>query len=298
MAKAKKLKKAQVNNSVFTGRLLNLIGTWILMILMIAIMAGAAAALVVVVGGVGKEGTEMGIMQFALIAVGAFLVLLGLAAAEIRFLKWDTKHTVISGNSTISVNYFQATAGVVLEAGSTINAANMNLYDKEVDSDFVVNGTVNACTLILVNDYYNTGSGSELFVAKDGVINGLTQNSNGRFDIQAGNMTVQGYVNGNWAAGGGTAYVGNSGLDAKLVVDGTYASEDSNNGKFVNAGTLSSAPLVLSKLSTARPSTGTAPLPTKVLSPSMPTATSSLAASSIPVSSTAAPTAKWSSSAT
>lgn len=99
MAKAKKLKKAQVNNSVFTGRLLNLIGTWILMILIIAIMAAAAAALVVVVGGVGKEGTEMGIMQFALIAVGAFLVLLGLAWAAIRFMKWDTKHTIISGNS-------------------------------------------------------------------------------------------------------------------------------------------------------------------------------------------------------
>ena len=99
MAKAKKLKKAQVNNSVFTGRLLNLIGTWILMILIIAIMGGAAAALVVVVGGVGAEGTEMGIMQFALIAVGAFLVLLGLAWATIRFMKWDAKHTIISGNS-------------------------------------------------------------------------------------------------------------------------------------------------------------------------------------------------------
>ena len=99
MSKAKKIKKSQVNNSVFTGRLLNLIGTWIVMILIIGIMAGAAAALVVVVGGVGAEGTEMGVMQFALIAVGAFLVLLGLAAAEIRFIKWDTKHTVISGNS-------------------------------------------------------------------------------------------------------------------------------------------------------------------------------------------------------
>ena len=99
MAKAKKLKKAQVNNSVFTGRLLNLIGTWILMILIIAIMGGAAAALVVVVGGVGAEGTVMGPMQFALIAVGAFLVLLGLAWAAIRFMKWDAKHTIISGNS-------------------------------------------------------------------------------------------------------------------------------------------------------------------------------------------------------
>ena len=99
MAKAKKLKKSQVNNSVFTGRLLNLIGTGILMILIVAIMAGVAGVLVVAVGGVGQEGTQMGIMQYAMIAVGAFLVLLGMAWAEIRFIKWDTKHTVISGNS-------------------------------------------------------------------------------------------------------------------------------------------------------------------------------------------------------
>lgn len=99
MAKAKKLKKAQVNNSVFTGRMLNLIGTWILQILIIAIMAGIGVALVMVVGGVGQEGTEIGAMQLALIAVAAFLVLLGLAWAEIRFIKWDAKHTVISGNS-------------------------------------------------------------------------------------------------------------------------------------------------------------------------------------------------------
>ena len=94
-----KKNKAQVNNSVFTGRLLNLIGTWILMILIIAIMAGAGVALVMVVGGVGQEGTEIGGLQLALIAVAVFLVLLGLCWAVIRFIKWDTKHTVISGNS-------------------------------------------------------------------------------------------------------------------------------------------------------------------------------------------------------
>ena len=99
MAKAKKLKKSQVNNSVFTGRLLNLIGTWIVMILIIAIMAGIGGALVVVVGGVGTEGTEIGGLQIALIAVAAVLALIGLAWAEIRFIKWDAKHTVISGNS-------------------------------------------------------------------------------------------------------------------------------------------------------------------------------------------------------
>ena len=108
MAKAKKLKKSQVNNSVFTGRLLNLIGTWIVMFLIVGIMVGAAVALVVVVGGVGAEGTTMGVMQFALIAVGAFLVLLGLAWAEIRFMKWETKHTIISGNRVkFNANAFQ-----------------------------------------------------------------------------------------------------------------------------------------------------------------------------------------------
>ena len=96
---AKKLKKAKVNNSVFTGRLLNLIGTWILQILIIVLMGGIGVALVMLVGGVGQEGTEIGGLQIALIAVAAFLVLLGLAWAEIRFIKWETKHTVISGNS-------------------------------------------------------------------------------------------------------------------------------------------------------------------------------------------------------
>ena len=93
MAKAKKLKKSQVNNSVFTGRLLNLIGTWIVMFLIIGIMAGAGVALVMTIG---KDG---GTMQLVAIAVTAVLSLIGLAWAAIRFIKWDTKHTVISGNS-------------------------------------------------------------------------------------------------------------------------------------------------------------------------------------------------------
>ncbi len=93
MAKAKKLKKAAVNNSVFTGRLLNLIGTWILMILIVAIMAGAGVALIMTIG---KDG---GMPQIIAIVATAFLAMLGLAWADIRFIKWETKHTVISGNS-------------------------------------------------------------------------------------------------------------------------------------------------------------------------------------------------------
>ncbi len=105
---AKKNKVAKVNNSVFNGRLLNLVGTWILMILIIAIMAGVGAALVILVGKVGEEGTEIGPLQIALIVVAAFLVLLGLAWAAIRFMKWETKHTIISGNRVkFNANAFQ-----------------------------------------------------------------------------------------------------------------------------------------------------------------------------------------------
>ena len=93
MAKAKKLKKSQVNNSIFTGRLLNLVGTWIVMILIIGIMAGAGVAAIMTVG---KDG---GTMQLVCIAATAVLALIGLAWAAIRFMKWETKHTIISGNS-------------------------------------------------------------------------------------------------------------------------------------------------------------------------------------------------------
>ena len=95
---AKKNKVAKVNNSVFTGRLLTLIGTWILMILIIGILAGGGVALVMFVGGVGEEGTEIGGLQIALIAVAAILALIGLSWAAIRFMKWETKNTIISGN--------------------------------------------------------------------------------------------------------------------------------------------------------------------------------------------------------
>jgi len=145
--------------------------------------------------------------------------------------------TVISGDSKMALNYFQSTASVTIESGVSIRTANINIYDMEADSDFVLAGSMEAATLIIVNNYYNVASGSEMIVAEGGVLNGTTQNGNGRFDIQAGCMTVYGCVNSTWSAGGGTAYIGNSGYDAILTVDGTYASNDSNNGKFINNGT-------------------------------------------------------------
>ena len=96
---AKKNKVAKVSNSVFTGRLLNLIGTWILMFLIIVIMAGIGAGLVVVVGGVKDvNNIQIDAKLIVLAVVALLLVLFGLAWAEIRFMKWETKHTIISGN--------------------------------------------------------------------------------------------------------------------------------------------------------------------------------------------------------
>jgi len=96
---AKKNKVAKVSNSVFTGRLLNLIGTWILMILIIVIMAGIGAGLVVVVGGVKDvNNIQIDAKLIVLAVVAALLILFGLAWAVIRFMKWETKHTIISGN--------------------------------------------------------------------------------------------------------------------------------------------------------------------------------------------------------
>ena len=99
---AKKNKVAKVNNSVFTGRLLTLIGTWILMILIIGIMAGGGVALVMTIG------SEGGTLQLVAIAITAILALIGLCLAAIRFMKWETKNTIISGNRVkFNANAFQ-----------------------------------------------------------------------------------------------------------------------------------------------------------------------------------------------
>ncbi len=99
---AKKNKVAKVNNSVFTGRLLTLIGTWILMILIIGIMAGGGVALVMTIG------SEGGTLQLVAIAITAILALIGLCWAAIRFMKWETKNTIISGNRVkFNANAFQ-----------------------------------------------------------------------------------------------------------------------------------------------------------------------------------------------
>ena len=105
---AKKNKVAKVNNSVFTGRMASLIGTWIVMFLIIGIMAGIGAALVIVVGGLDIKNIQVDKKVIIFGVVAAILVLFGLAWAALRFMKWETKHTIISGNRIkFKANVFQ-----------------------------------------------------------------------------------------------------------------------------------------------------------------------------------------------
>lgn len=89
MAKKNKKNKAANNTVVsnFDGRLRNYIGTGLLQLLVIALMGGIGAAVLFALG----TDNVIGIVVLAVCAV------IGLCWAEIIFLKWETKHTIISG---------------------------------------------------------------------------------------------------------------------------------------------------------------------------------------------------------
>ena len=88
---AKKNKKNQVASTAvsnFDGRLLNYIGTGLLQLLVIAIMGGLGYVALTALGGFENVA---GIVVLAVCAV------IGLCWAGIIFMKWETKHTIISG---------------------------------------------------------------------------------------------------------------------------------------------------------------------------------------------------------
>ena len=106
-----KQKMAKKNNelevvaeSKFDGRLLPLFGTNLLQVLVIVIMAAIGAAIAVALGSVSivdnsiKFATNMSNVKVILgyVAVGVF-TFIGICWANIIFIKWDTKHVVISG---------------------------------------------------------------------------------------------------------------------------------------------------------------------------------------------------------
>ena len=95
---AKKNKNTQVANSVstFNAGLWSLIGCGIVMLIVFGIMAGAGAGVVYALTGFNFE--TFGTTQIAAVAIAAIFVLIGMAWAMIKFLKWETKHTIISNN--------------------------------------------------------------------------------------------------------------------------------------------------------------------------------------------------------
>ncbi len=98
MAKKNKLNVA--NGSYFNGRLLNLIGTELLMVLVIVIMTaiGALIACFNIVGQGGPWYEDIkNPLNLILVILGLVIAAIGVCWAEIIFLKWETKHTVISG---------------------------------------------------------------------------------------------------------------------------------------------------------------------------------------------------------
>ncbi|MBO5693776.1 MAG: hypothetical protein J6S98_00060, partial [Lentisphaeria bacterium] len=149
----------------------------------------------------------------------------------------------ITGNTLMYLNAFQTTNSGVIEAGSIINAATYNAYDMGaandgtvVDARFVIKGELNTASFIVNNSYYSPSENDELIVAEGGVISANYANGAGRYSFQTGKVTVYGYAYGHLEAGGGYSHMGSAGGDVILTVDGTYAAEGNNNGKFIVTG--------------------------------------------------------------
>lgn len=101
MAKKKKNVESFESASVFSGGLLSLIGCFIMMALVVVIMVGVGAFLATmnVIKNENKLAEDLANpVNIALIVIGAIIAAIGICWAEIKFIKWETKHTVISGN--------------------------------------------------------------------------------------------------------------------------------------------------------------------------------------------------------
>ena len=146
--------------------------------------------------------------------------------------------TRIADGTVMNLNAFQTTNSGVIEKGAVINTANFNAYDSDSEEDavFTVEGELNTVSFIVTNDYYTKGN-DELVIAKDGVVTATYMSGNGRFSLQTGAVTVYGYLYGDLSSGGGKSNIGSGkGYAMNLTIDGTYASEDSNNGKLEKVG--------------------------------------------------------------
>ncbi len=92
---AKKEQFAAGAQSTWDGKLASLIGTELLMLLVIVLFAGAGVGIAFALGMFEAE-VEL-LMLVVSIAAIALLTLIGACWASIIYLKWYTRHTVVSG---------------------------------------------------------------------------------------------------------------------------------------------------------------------------------------------------------
>ena len=159
--------------------------------------------------------------------------------------------TEFTGNTVMNLNTFKANNSGLIDKDVVISTANFQSLDYGIDGQkdiavtFTIKGTINASTFIVNSGFYSPATSNKdrdkLVIDAGGVLYGYTPYTgaqSGRFDVQSSDMIVYGYVDSEWRTTGGTSYIGNnaSGLDASLTIDGTYAAEDNNNGKFINVG--------------------------------------------------------------
>ncbi len=110
---AKKTTKTEViAESKWDGRLLTYIGIGLLELLVIAIMAGIGVAIAYAMGAFNENPDQMmQILGFVVIGVCAMV---GFCWACIIYVKWDSKHTVISGQRLkFTANTFNLVCNII-----------------------------------------------------------------------------------------------------------------------------------------------------------------------------------------
>ena len=138
----------------------------------------------------------------------------------------SNEKVVIADNSVINVNSFNVTKGGAIESNSVVNTGVFSASSsaKEV-VNFDIAGTVNATGNFTID--YRGNSASKVTITAGGVYN----QTGGNLWINGGNFVVNGYAKfdkiGNTRVGAGAQYVG------AVIVDGTYAAANNNNGKLI-----------------------------------------------------------------
>ena len=145
------------------------------------------------------------------------------SAAGTGTLRTEAK-VIIADNSEINLAEFNVRNGGSIELGSVVDTKNFVATDT-IDQDpveFNVAGTLNAANFRV--QFNNTDS--KVTIAAGGAY----KQSAGYFWLDAGNFVIQGSAEAIWT---GVTRISNGSYNSTLTVDGTYAAENNDNGKFI-----------------------------------------------------------------